>query len=367
MYAAVSGLKTHMNKLNVIGNNIANVNTYGYKTQRTIFEESIYATSRNGSNGTNTAGGRNPAQIGYGSQISTIDLNMSSGTYAPTGHAMDCMIDGMGFILVGDKDTADTISLDNPESLKSLQFTRVGDLSFDAEGYLVDGNGSVVYGFLTVQNANAGGGAGGGAADPDAAVTETSTYLVPLRLPMACDSDGTTVYPSAAADGGGILDATTGTDSDGQQSNCSNRVSVDSIGIDGTTGRITGINKDTDFPVTVGYLAIGEVSNPNGLTHMGGRYYKALDGAGDMSIVSLGGVLADRKLQDAGDDADVPGQMVIGNAGSTKLITGGLELSTTDLATEMTEMITTQRGYQANSRIITVTDSMLEELVNMKR
>ena len=144
-------------------------------------------------------------------------------------------------------------------------------------------------------------------------------------------------------------------------------MSVDSIGIDGTTGRITGINKDTDFPVTVGYLAIGEVSNPNGLTHMGGRYYKALDGAGDMSIVSLGGVLADRKLQDAGDDADVPGQMVIGNAGSTKLITGGLELSTTDLATEMTEMITTQRGYQANSRIITVTDSMLEELVNMKR
>ncbi|MBQ3496921.1 MAG: flagellar hook-basal body complex protein, partial [Oscillospiraceae bacterium] len=105
MYAAIAGLRTHMNKLNVIGNNIANVNTYGYKTQRTIFEESIYATSRAGSNGTANAGGRNPAQIGYGTQVSTIDLNMASGTYAPTGHAMDCMIDGMGFLLVGDKTT----------------------------------------------------------------------------------------------------------------------------------------------------------------------------------------------------------------------------------------------------------------------
>jgi flagellar hook protein FlgE len=62
-----------------------------------------------------------------------------------------------------------------------------------------------------------------------------------------------------------------------------------------------------------------------------------------------------------------PTLMTVKSAGTTSLITGGLEASTTDLATEISEMITTQRGYQANTRIVTVTDSMLEELVNMKR
>jgi flagellar hook protein FlgE len=71
-------------------------------------------------------------------------------------------------------------------------------------------------------------------------------------------------------------------------------------------------------------------------------------------------------LQYVGGKSDDNGMQIL-SAGTTQLITGGLEASTTDLATEISEMITTQRGYQANTRIITVTDSMLEELVNMKR
>ena len=68
-----------------------------------------------------------------------------------------------------------------------------------------------------------------------------------------------------------------------------------------------------------------------------------------------------------GDPVDLSDKAIIGSAGTTKLYTGGLETSNVDLATEISEMITTQRGYQANTRIVTVTDSMLEELVNMKR
>ena len=83
MYAAIAGLKTHMSKLNVIGNNIANVNTNGYKSQRTIFKDAMYTMYSSGSDGTTTTGGKNPSQIGYGSQISSIDLNMSTGSYAP--------------------------------------------------------------------------------------------------------------------------------------------------------------------------------------------------------------------------------------------------------------------------------------------
>jgi flagellar hook protein FlgE len=128
--------------------------------------------------------------------------------------------------------------------------------------------------------------------------------------------------------------------------------------------------------VTIGYIAIGNVTNPNGVTQLSDSYYKAGDGSGKLSVSLLGGVAADLEdsagaalsyLGGAGGDTDGKADLQILSAGTTTLITGGLEMSKTDLATEISEMITTQRGYQANTRIITVTDSMLEELVNMKR
>ena len=89
MYAAIGGLKTHMNNLNVIGNNVANVNTAGYKTQRQIFQETIYTTYRSGSNGTASRGGVTPSQIGFGAQVGAIDLIMSPSTFNPTGADLD--------------------------------------------------------------------------------------------------------------------------------------------------------------------------------------------------------------------------------------------------------------------------------------
>ena len=79
MSAAISGMKNHMQALNVVGNNIANVNTYGYKTQRITFKESIYNTLSAGSGGTATMGSTNPGQIGYGCTVGTIDLDMNPG------------------------------------------------------------------------------------------------------------------------------------------------------------------------------------------------------------------------------------------------------------------------------------------------
>ena len=78
MYASIAGLRTHMQKLSVIGNNVANVNTEGYKKQRTVFRDSVYSMYTSGSNGTEVIGGINPSQIGYGSRVGSIDLNMSS-------------------------------------------------------------------------------------------------------------------------------------------------------------------------------------------------------------------------------------------------------------------------------------------------
>ncbi len=88
MYAAVSGLRTHMQFMNVIGNNISNVNTAGYKAARYIFNEALYTNVKSGSNSTMTRGGTNPAQIGYGTGVGTIDLDMSTKNFRPAGRAI---------------------------------------------------------------------------------------------------------------------------------------------------------------------------------------------------------------------------------------------------------------------------------------
>lgn len=134
MYAAIGGLKSHMTKLNVIGNNVANVNTHGYKAQRMTFQESIYTTSRSGSNGGVTMGGNNPSQIGYGSTVGSIDLNMAPSTYAPTGYGLDCMLMNEGFFLTGTKDGTVNTSAD----LSSLNLSRLGDFRVDNDGYICD-------------------------------------------------------------------------------------------------------------------------------------------------------------------------------------------------------------------------------------
>ena len=144
MSAGISGLKAHMDALNVVGNNVANVNTQGYKPGRVTFKESIYSTQSAGSAGTTTVGGTNPQQIGYGVGVGTIDLDMSSQSLDSTGRGMDCAIQGDGFFLVGDK----THDIDSMDALKGLTLTRVGNFEF-RDGYLTDGQGNVVYGFIT--------------------------------------------------------------------------------------------------------------------------------------------------------------------------------------------------------------------------
>ncbi len=355
MSSAIAGLKAHMDKLNVIGNNIANVNTWGFKPSRVSFQDSLYTTSSAGSNGTTTVGSRNPSQIGYGASIGSIDLDMSSGSFTATGWGLDTTISGDGFFLVGDKTTGSNIKAEDPETLKSLTLTRVGDFGFGADGYLVDGQGNVVYGFMTAAN---------DADDPEGG-EYLCDQLVPIRYPMQ-DATGNIRWPVANEDTGRLEDAT----SDDANTPYV-KAAIDTVSIDEATGKVTATIAGKDQPVTIGYLAIGKVTNPAGVTHTNGYYYKAEEGAGDLTITSIGNSVADEGVTyvngSLANGATQPIGMQVGSAGSTKLITGGLEGSKTDLATEISEMITTQRGYQANTRIITVTDSMLEELVNMKR
>ena len=349
MSTGISGMKAQMSALNVVGNNVANVNTYGYKPGRVTFRESIYSTEAGGSNGNEVSGGTNPRQIGYGCNIATIDLDMTSMNLEPTGFGADVAIQGDGFFMVGDK-----TGVTDPES---LLLSRYGDFDIDANGYLVDGRGNVVYGFVTC-NMEADGTTQADTAGSNG--TGVSTQLVPIRLPIAAttagqpDADtevGDAIFPGVV-DGANDMGTVTG--------DCIVAQDV-SIGED---GKITCTNKITGDPVVVGYIALASVTNPGGLTHVSDSYYKALDGCGKMTISGANGALAGRYMNNAanGDDGDA----LLGEGGA-ELMPGFLEASGTDLATEFANMIIYQRGYQANTRIITVTDSMLEELVNIKR
>ena len=353
MSAAISGMKTHMQALNVVGNNIANVNTYGYKAQRITFKESIYNTLSAGSGGTTTMGGTNPQQIGYGCGVGTIDLDMTSGDLSPTGLATDCAIQGDGFFLVGPKGQ----TFNSMDSVKKLDLTRVGNFEF-RDGYLVDKtSGNVVYGFLTSSVDPT---AGNGAAGTTAA--GTSTALAPIHLPMKsknADTLGDAVYVGVNDDG---------TNAEPAADTVDGFIEYENLSID-ANGKITCTNGDTGDPVVVGYLALATVDNPNGLLHTDGPYYTAGDAAGDITLSTpnsaVTGYLNNGKIQGADGNVD-PSTMFLAKSG-TGIMTSFLEGSGTDLATEFSNMIVYQRGYQANTRIITVTDSMLEELVNIKR
>lgn len=361
MYAAVAGLKTHMTALGVIGNNVANVNTYAYKATRYTFNEALYTNVRSGSNGTDEIGGNNPAQIGFGCSIGTIDLDMSTKIFNTTGKGLDCMIDGDGFFTVGDKTN---LGVTGQAELNGMDLTRLGNFEFNS-GWLTDGAGKVVYGFLNTAN-------------PDQNAS-FSTVLTPIRLPYYNEETRTILMPTESEDEENpevldseeALEAIAEANTPGQETTniAYKRLNVDTLTID-KSGLITAVTAD-DIQVVIGVIAVAKAENPNGVTHEDGRYYKALGGAGNLRLTTVGGIvtypefgLDGQPVNPGGADSN---RLVIQSAGDTELLNGGLESSGTDLADEITHMIVIQRGYQANTRIVTVTDSMLEELVNMKR
>lgn len=133
LFSGVSGLKAHQTRLDVIGNNIANVNTYGFKSSRATFRDMYYQNIRGASAGTANRGGINPAAVGYGSSISSVDLLMTQSAMTPTGNPLDVCITGEGFLQVQDADG-------------NIFYTKAGMLDIDANGNLIDSNGYFVLG-----------------------------------------------------------------------------------------------------------------------------------------------------------------------------------------------------------------------------
>lgn len=134
LYSAVSGMKAHQTRLDVISNNIANVNTYGFKSSRARFQDVFYQTLQSATGGDNNMGGTNASQVGYGAQLAGIDLDMGRSALQSTGRPLDVAIAGEGFFQVMDADG-------------NIFYTRAGNLMLDSNsGNLVDSNGYTVLG-----------------------------------------------------------------------------------------------------------------------------------------------------------------------------------------------------------------------------
>ena len=484
-------MAAHQTKLNVIGNNIANVNTYGFKASRVVFSDVLYQNLSTATEATATTGGTNASQLGYGTKVGSIDMLNTISSGATTGRALDVYIAGEGYLTV------------QPEA-GANRYTRVGNLKFDAEGNLTDGGGSKVMGIPIDADGNpvldangtlkidgleainvpkeelekytgitigkSGEITGIKAGDPEftavsglnwlksVTVPEDSNYTGNAELmvgytvsvdPESLDEESVgvgafTIPPtigiigtlSIAKSGSSYVigDETELTDTNEDPFTAYGTPTVSSAGIltfsgmpglkvdtnqfkgDGpfsatiipsedvtvlatikTQGGVTeylsvpedwefdaenpnieltggsgsiNLNVDatefanlldldtsgglqnttigkieagSDKPVTLGYLAISKFANNDGLLQDGNGYF--------MESANSGEALASKA----------------GTNGTGGTESSNLEMSNVDLSQEFTDMIIAQRGFQANSRIITVSDSILEELINLKR
>lgn len=486
MFSGVSGLKVHQTKMDVIGNNISNVNTIGFKASSVTFSDVFYQTTQSASGPNEATGtaGRNAMQIGLGTKVASITSSMGvSGASQRTDNPFDVMIEGDGFFIVNyggtnyftkagsfdvdplgylctpagayvmgwhvdpndpTKTVADTVkplqimSPENmfakPEATTAAYITgnidsKDSQVAYNATGKMVnlgfydsmghgytaeirvkqaedkvtnvynvdimdikDEKGKSIFVSETVDNdGNVKYGASGitrvtlgnvtyeaKVNEQTGAVTLEATESVKLNFNGAdgrfvsvgntgtgtgTDTNSNSVTLTIAADGGGAnpfspidvdFSKITMYSNSGKSTLEGQRGSIEGIGAGKKVGNLTGISIDASGKIygrydngdsqLLGQIAVATFANPAGLEAVGNSMFAATQNSGDFDGI--------------GQD---PTQ------GGGSLTTGVLEMSNVDLSAQFTDMITTQRGFQANSRIITTSDSLLEELINLKR
>ncbi|MCR5665749.1 MAG: flagellar hook-basal body complex protein [Eubacterium sp.] len=441
LYSGVAGLKTHQTKMDVIGNNIANVNTVGFKSSSVTFSDIMYQTTQqaSGANATTGTGGVNAKQIGLGVSTAATKVSItSSGAAETTGNGFDIMLndsnatnffivnngtenvftrDGsfyidnagnlcmastgynvMGWQVDADgnivKDTVSALRVMKAANLTSapeattlatcsgiidkndtnledglamnltvydnlgysyiVKFSITADATNTTDDYnvytatisgITDSNGDAVdFGdmddttFSMYFNTTDGSFAGINAADDDA-----STFTIDLSELGNSFEDVTIDFTDTQnVDNGGVstisMDAGDADgDGAGKKLGAMTGVSIDN------TGKIYG-TYDNGNTVLLGQIAVAQFANASGLEALGDNCYATTLNSGEFDGIGV----------------DI-------SADGGSMTTGALEMSNVDLSSEFTSMITTQRGFQANSRIITTSDSMLEELINLKR
>lgn len=441
MFSGVSGLRAHQTRMDVIGNNVANVNTVGFKSGRVTFQEVFSQTLRGAGapDSTTGRGGSNPMQVGLGIGVGAVDTITTRGSLQRTDNPTDLSIEGEGFFIVRGG-TGDT-----------FRFTRAGNFGVDKTGNMVTGSGMNVYGWqqydrqpdgsykfdtekpieainlysdvynknkrMIAAKATSSAVFAGNLDSSKATIATPAANNIEFTVPMTVyDSIGndykinvnfwktkvntgtspttewswsldtgtnglssslpTTSIVTFDQNGQIISDAThptsfefdltpQGTDASAGKFTVNFDFSkltmfaadssVKPTSIDGyPTGNLVTFNIGSDGILTgiysngqqqpLGMVALASFENPAGLQKVGENLYIPTTNSGDF-----------KKGLKAGSE------------GVGTLNPGTLEMSNVDLSKEFTDMIVTQRGFQANSRIITTSDEMLQELVNLKR
>ena len=469
LFSGVAGLKTHQTRMDVIGNNIANVNTVAYKSSNATFQELMYQTTANASaaNAETGRGGINPKQIGLGTSLGAINTNITAaGASQTTGNATDLQISGDSFFIVSDgstnyftragafyidgagnlamtsngftvmgwqpneatKDNPDDVIVNNVSKLQvmapdnlvsapertsrayldgvidkndpavSSDDGRLVNISvYDALGYnyivqasitdYADGDatktklGEGMYNIAIKKVLNSDGvdimhdgttnltatigGAAAAAISFDPKTGQITTPAAPGTLDIQFGAQvaalGSVQEPEDATTGVGAgvvrLDLKTLTmyDNNGTSTVAGHGGTKDGGYKGRKMGKMSGIAIQQDGKIygsydngttkLLGQIAVANFANPSGLEKVGDNLYSPTQNSGEFDGIGKD-ITAD---------------------GAGKMNSGVLEMSNVDLSAEFTDMITTQRGFQANSRIITVSDSMIEELVNLKR
>ncbi|XME01319.1 flagellar hook protein FlgE [Lachnospiraceae bacterium C1.1] len=434
LFSGVAGLKTHQTRMDVIGNNIANVNTVAFKSSSMNFQDMLYQTTQaaTGANSDTGRAGQNPRQIGLGSTTASINTTIdTAGSAESTGNPFDIYITGDSFFVV------------SPDGGGTQYYTRSGAFNVDEAGTLcMTSNGYAVMGYGTTTDTTGAVVVDTSALEPLAimssdnmtsapdattyaymsgiidsedesfdtttgkmvtlqfydnlgykytakfTITQTSDTEYALTVSDVVDSDGTSTGGTNTGTATIVFDNTTGalsstsatsftlTASGLKGSDASITVdistllnyanngnstvsmsrgtsSTDTTGCGWAVGSMTGISIGTDGTIygtydngqtaLLGQIPTATFANASGLSKEGANLYAASLNSGDATINDITA------------------------SGSGSMTTGQLEMSNVDLAKEFTTMITTQRGFQANSRIITVSDTLLEELTNLKR
>jgi flagellar hook protein FlgE len=389
LYSGISGLRSHQTMLDVTGNNIANVNTTAFKSSATQFQDTLSQLTQGAAGPQAEQGGTNPAQIGLGVRVAGISTNFAQGSAQATGRSTDMMISGDGFFVT--------------RSGGDMLYTRAGNFDLDAQGRLVTPDGGIVQGWAAQNGTILDGGAVGNIALPlDAvspAVTSTSATMggnlpsdaaVGTELvrdtqlfdadgnartltmtftrsatgwDVAADDNGTAVgtgtleFTDGALTAGGTLALTTTPAVTVDMSSVTGFAGLTTVAVTGQDGRRAGTLQSFTLSAdgtlvgsfsngaseAIGRVALANFTNPGGLEKAGNSSYRATFNSGNAELGTAG------------------------TGGLGKLTAGALEMSNVDLSQEFTNLIVAQRGFQANARIITTSDEVLQELTNLKR
>ena len=445
MFSGVSGLRSHQTMMDVVGNNIANVNTAGYKSSSVVFADTLSQLTKAAGAPTDAAAGTNPAQVGLGVRVDAITQNMTQGSAQATGKATDLMLQGDGMFAI--------------QQGEGTFYSRNGSFTLDANGSVVTNDGGYVMGWKAdsagAVNTNGQIGKLVIPADTVMPAQETTkaqfkgnidrTFKTPASAPAAADIDatghikGTSVTSSFTSyDAQGVATTISVTFTNSVKYTAAVPASVGPPAVAAQDAKYEPSNdwavsaKDShNQPVTLSKTTVnfdpdGKASDNNNMTagipafgtnggytidlNLGGltsfvgntgtsSVNPVADGApigtltgfafgtdgvitgnysngykqtlGQIAIASFNNAAGLRKegnsLYSISTNSGQPVFGIAGGGGRGAILAGSLEMSNVDLSSEFTNLILAQRGFQANSKVITASDEILQDLVNLKR